>query len=191
MLLCWFQSILTNIIQHLPSLNHRTRCSKRHFKMSNQLRSGCKKEKRKLKYKVQIDPRNKQPPFSNTELILFSSRVLKMQNFMKLSLLCTWQLWICVWVFSCAQLFVTPWTVARQAPLSMEFSRQEYWSGLPFPFPGDLPDPGTEPTSVVSPELAGSFFTSWARRKAHNFEYRNIYQTTYIKGIVWLSHCFR
>ena len=39
-------------------------------------------------------------------------------------------------------LFVTPWTVARQAPLSMEFSRQEYWSGLPFPSPGDLPNPG-------------------------------------------------
>ena len=44
-------------------------------------------------------------------------------------------------------LFVTPWTVARQALLSMEFSRQEYWCGLPFPFPGDLPDPGIEPRS--------------------------------------------
>ena len=42
---------------------------------------------------------------------------------------------------------VTPWTVARQAPLSMEFSRQEYWSGQPFPSPGDLPDPGIEPRS--------------------------------------------
>ena len=41
--------------------------------------------------------------------------------------------------------FVTPWTVPSQAPLSMEFSRQEYWSGLPFPTPGDLPDPGIEP----------------------------------------------
>ena len=48
---------------------------------------------------------------------------------------------------SCVQLFVTLWTVAYQAPLSMEFSRQEYWSGLPFPSPGDLPDPGTEPGS--------------------------------------------
>ena len=45
------------------------------------------------------------------------------------------------------QLFATPWTVAHQAPPSMEFSRQEYWSGLPFPSPGDLPDPGTEPRS--------------------------------------------
>ena len=45
------------------------------------------------------------------------------------------------------QLFVTLWTVACQAPLSMEFSRQEYWSGVPFPSPGDLPDPGIEPRS--------------------------------------------
>ena len=43
---------------------------------------------------------------------------------------------------SCVQLFVTLWTVAHQAPLSMDFSRQEYWSGLPTPSPGDLPDPG-------------------------------------------------
>ena len=47
------------------------------------------------------------------------------------------------------QLFVTPWTVAYQAPPSMEFSRQEYWSGLPFPSPGDLPNPGIEPRSPV------------------------------------------
>ena len=44
-------------------------------------------------------------------------------------------------------MIVTPWTVAHQAPLSMEFSRQEYWSGLPFPSPGDLPDPGIKPAS--------------------------------------------
>ena len=48
---------------------------------------------------------------------------------------------------SCVRLFVTPWTVAYQVPLSMEFSRQEYWSGLPFPPPGDLPEPGVEPGS--------------------------------------------
>ena len=57
------------------------------------------------------------------------------------------------------RLFVTPWTVARQGPLSMGFSRQEYGSGLPFPSPGDLPDPGIEPTSLASPALAGGFFT--------------------------------
>ena len=46
--------------------------------------------------------------------------------------------------------FATPWTVALQAPLSMGFPRQEYWSGLPFPSPGDLPDPGIEPRSPVT-----------------------------------------
>ena len=46
---------------------------------------------------------------------------------------------------SCVRLFATPWTVARQAPPTMGFSRQEYWSGLSFPSPGDLPDPGIEP----------------------------------------------
>ena len=51
-------------------------------------------------------------------------------------------------VLSHVTLFVTPWTVARQPPLSMEFSRQEYWSGLPLPSPGDIPDPGTEPWSL-------------------------------------------
>ena len=48
---------------------------------------------------------------------------------------------------SCVRLFVAPWTVGHQAPLSMEFPRQEYWSGLPLPPPGDLPDPGIEPGS--------------------------------------------
>ena len=47
------------------------------------------------------------------------------------------------------RLFATPWTVAHQAPLSMGFSRQEYWSGLPFPSPGDIPDPGIEPRSPL------------------------------------------
>ena len=54
-----------------------------------------------------------------------------------------------VWMPSRGQLFETPWTVACQAPLSMGFSRQEYWSGLPFPSPGDLPNPGIEPGSPV------------------------------------------
>ena len=52
---------------------------------------------------------------------------------------------VCVKSLSRVRLFATPWTVAYQAPPSMGFSRQEYWSGLPFPFPGDLPDPGIEP----------------------------------------------
>ena len=62
-------------------------------------------------------------------------------------------------VFSCSLVsnyFVASWTVARQAPLSVEFSRQEYWSGVPFPPPGDLPDPGIEP---AYPALTGRIFT--------------------------------
>ena len=52
-------------------------------------------------------------------------------------------------LLSHVQLFVTPWTVAYQVPLSMEFSKQEYWSGLLFPSPGDLPNPGIEPGSLA------------------------------------------
>ena len=55
---------------------------------------------------------------------------------------------------------MTPWTIAHQSPLSMEFSRQEYWSGLPFPPPGDIPNPGIEPMSPASPAVAGGFFTA-------------------------------
>ena len=55
---------------------------------------------------------------------------------------------------------MTPWTVACQAPMFMEFSRQEYWSGLPFPTTGYLPDPGIKPTYLGFPVLAGRFFTS-------------------------------
>ena len=68
--------------------------------------------------------------------------------------------------FSCVWLFATLWTVARQAPLSMGFSRQDYCSGLPFPSPGDLPNPGIEPTSLLSPALAGGFFTTSATWEA-------------------------
>ena len=57
------------------------------------------------------------------------------------------------------QLFAAPWTVAYQAPLSMGFPGQEYWSVLPFHFPGDLSDPGSKPTSLACPALAGGFFT--------------------------------
>ena len=58
---------------------------------------------------------------------------------------------------SCVWLFATPWTVARQAPLSMGLSWQEYWSGLPFPPPGDLSDPGNESSSPTIPALIGGF----------------------------------
>ena len=65
----------------------------------------------------------------------------------------------CVCVLSRILLFATPWTVAHQAPLSLEFSRQEYWSSFPLPTPSDLPDPGIEPTS---PALASRLFTTSA-----------------------------
>ena len=58
------------------------------------------------------------------------------------------------------QLFATLWAVAYQAPLSMGFSRQEHWGGLSRPLPRDLPNPGIEPMSLISPALAGMFFTN-------------------------------
>ena len=71
-------------------------------------------------------------------------------------------------MLSCVRLFATPWTIAHQVPLSMEFSRQESWSGLPFPTPGDLPHPGTKPTSPASAVLAGRFFTTGTTGEVSN-----------------------
>ena len=68
--------------------------------------------------------------------------------------------------FSHVQFFVTLWTVAHQAPLSMGFSRHEHWTRLPCPLPGDLPDPGIKPTSPGSPALAGGFFATSATWEA-------------------------
>ena len=68
--------------------------------------------------------------------------------------------------FTRVQLFVTLWTVAYHTPLSLGFSRQEYWSGLPFASPGKLPDPGIEPASLRSPALAGRFFITRATWEA-------------------------
>ena len=72
----------------------------------------------------------------------------------------------CMRAYSVAQSCPTLWTIARQAPSSMEFSRQEYWSGLLFPSPEDPPDPGIKPTSPVIPGLAGGFFTTSATWEA-------------------------
>ena len=69
-------------------------------------------------------------------------------------------LWDTTQSLSHTQFFVTPWTVACQVPLPMGFSKQGYWSGLPFPPPGDLPNPGIKLMSLVSPALAGRFFTT-------------------------------
>ena len=64
---------------------------------------------------------------------------------------------VVVYSLNGVRLFATPWTVACKAPLSMGFPRQGYWSGVPFPSPGDLPNPGTEPSSLA---LVGRFFTA-------------------------------
>ena len=68
--------------------------------------------------------------------------------------------------FSYVQLFATLWTIAHQISLAMGFSRQVYWSGLPFSIPGDLPNPGIKPTSLMSPALTGEFFTTSATWEA-------------------------
>ena len=69
-------------------------------------------------------------------------------------------MFVCAPPFTGIQLFAAPWTAAGQAPLSMGFSRQEYRRGLPFPSPGDLPHPGIDPVSFVSPTWGSEFFTS-------------------------------
>ena len=94
---------------------------------------------------------------------------------------------VCTYVLSCfsrVRLFATLWTVACQAPLSMGFPRQEYWSGLPFPPPGDLPDPGIKPTSLISPTLAGGFFTTGATWEAQCVKCRG-----QIERLECWSHC--
>ena len=73
---------------------------------------------------------------------------------------------------SCPTLFATPWTVAHQTPLSMGFFRQEYWSGLLLPSPGDLPDPRMEP---VSPALADKLFITEPPVKPNHYTYKMVY----------------
>jgi len=80
--------------------------------------------------------------------------------------------------FTHVWLYATLWTVACQAPPSMRFSRQEYWSGLPCPPPGNLPNPGIKPTSLTSPAVAGGFFTISATWEAHK-----------LRPFPWLSPC--
>ena len=105
--------------------------------------------------------------------------------------------------FSCVQLFATLWTVALQAPLSMGFPRQEYWSGLSFPPPGDLPNPGIEPASLTPPALAAGFFTtsttwtdlemiqlrSWRRCPKKIFEFFCLKNFLFIFGSLGLCCC--
>ena len=77
--------------------------------------------------------------------------------------------YVCVQLLSQVLLFATLWTVVCQAPLSKGFPRQEYWSGLPFPTPGALPDPGIELMSLASPSLTSRFFTTLPPGKCRIF----------------------
>ena len=108
----------------------------------------------KKKKKVHILYSKKFPFFSQSTISSHSPRPLL-----------SFSVWACVLSrFSRVQLFATLWTIARQAPLSMGFSRQECWSGLPFPPPRDLPDPGME---LASPALQADFLLKWATWEAH------------------------
>ena len=80
----------------------------------------------------------------------------------------------CVQLLSHVRLSVSPWTVARQAPLPMELSRQEHWSGLPFPPPGDLASQGMEHRCLVSAALAGRFFTTGSPWEFHAMEVTSV-----------------
>ena len=86
--------------------------------------------------------------------------------------LCSISCLLCVYAQSLSGVVTLsiPWTVLCQAPLSLEFSRQEYWSPLPFPSPGDLPDPGIKPRSLVSPELVGRCFTTVPLEALHVYQ---------------------
>ena len=90
--------------------------------------------------------------------------------------------------FSCVWLFVTPWTVALQAPQSMGFSRQEYWSGWSCPSLGDLPNPGIEPSFLLSPALAGGFFITSTTYFLSIWEKQLLSMTEL--GLAWVSFLF-
>ena len=89
--------------------------------------------------------------------------------------------------FSHVQLFATLWTIAHQAPLSMDFSRQEYWSGLPCPPPGDLPDPGIE-TNVSYVSCTG-FFTTSATWEAHSWSHPLLIPDLFLLILIPLGKC--
>ena len=89
------------------------------------------------------------------------------------------QRYVCAQSFLHVRLFVTPWTVTFQIPLSLVFSRKEYWSGLQFPPPGDLPDPEMAPMSPAYLALAGGFFTTEPPYSLH----RQTYASAFVKQL--------
>ena len=86
---------------------------------------------------------------------------------------------MCAQSLSCVQLFETPWSIAHQAPLSIEFSRQKYWSGSLFPTPGDIPNPGIEPVSLAllvdSSPLSQINYTSIKLKRKGKKDYLSAY----------------
>ena len=98
----------------------------------------------------------------------------------------TWSLSIMRVLSHCSHvwLFATLWTIAHQAPLSMGFSRQEYWSGLSCSPPGDLPNPGIKPASLMSPALAGGFFTTSATWEAPAIYFFGVIVQNYCRCII-------
>ena len=101
--------------------------------------------------------------------------------------------WCCVLShFSCAQLFAAQWTVANKAHLSMGFSRQEYWSGLPCPPPEDFPDPGIELTSLRSPALAGRLPLAPPKSSIHlPVDVQILHSTVCLSVFALLPHCLK
>ena len=130
-----------SILQLHSTEKHRCFCSYSTFKLNHVSRLSCEVlEKYNLCH------------FSISSLVEQNHTIFRAERYTTMH--------VCAQLLSCVQLLATPWTVAHQAPLSLEFSRQEYWNGLTFPPPGDLPNPGIEPASPVSPALAGGFFTT-------------------------------
>ena len=96
---------------------------------------------------------------------------------------------MCISHSSHVQLFVTLWTVAGQAPLSIGFARQEYWNGFPCSSPGGLPHPGIKPASLTSPALAGEFFTTSTTWEAHIYTQGSNLDLQHCRQILYhLSH---
>ena len=109
------------------------------------------------------DPIDCNPPGSPVPRIL-QARTLE---WVAISFANAWKWKVKVKSLSHVRLLVTPWTAAYQAPLSIRFSRQEYWTGLPCSPPEDLPDSGIEPSSLISPALAGGSFTTRTTWEVH------------------------
>ena len=91
--------------------------------------------------------------------------------------------------FGLTQLFATLWTATLQAALSMGFSRQEHWSGLPFPSPGDFPNPGIKLKSLASPALSGRFFRDKKENHTYLWKRTHSFCQAVICALVWSGLC--